>query len=357
MPRRPVAGCGEAPFKDKEGNDVESIEASGQWWLPETPDNKIAGTLFVSDEGRAELRLIGALRSLIDGGETVTEDDVTTTVFTDKSMRDAGVYPRISGFAGNKAFTLEDRFQTNRTSNLFGGGLDSQTIHVHQVLRGAHFDADEALEFTSLVAHMDWAAYWVLLGGIGESMKVKKDDGDKMEPIEHVLTIKPVDTQEFMGLEGATLKLGQTYGLSGDNITEKRLWEDFYFVVEFPQVVPLDKLLVQAGALQALVSIGTNCIAAFKQVTLRHPDVSQKVGEQTYEMPIELFAQWQVTNTIKPKYLTSYDMAFSLAQLGGVTGIWPIHLTGVAWGGGCSACWRALPEVNRRGPGLVPDRC
>ncbi len=46
-----------------------------------------------------------------------------------------------------------------------------------------------------------------------------------------------------------------------------------------------------------------------------------------------------------------------LVETLGITRLWPIHLTGVAWGGGCSACWRALPEVNRRGPGLVPDRC
>src|SRR5450759_2147684 len=36
---------------------------------------------------------------------------------------------------------------------------------------------------------------------------------------------------------------------------------------------------------------------------------------------------------------------------------WTIHLTGVAWAGGCSSCWRAVPEVDGRGPSLVPDRC
>jgi NAD(P)-dependent dehydrogenase (short-subunit alcohol dehydrogenase family) len=40
-----------------------------------------------------------------------------------------------------------------------------------------------------------------------------------------------------------------------------------------------------------------------------------------------------------------------------VSSLWPIHLTGVTWAGGCSSCWRAVPEVGGRGPSLVPDRC
>ncbi len=46
---------------------------------------------------------------------------------------------------------------------------------------------------------------------------------------------------------------------------------------------------------------------------------------------------------------------FYLEEL--ISWLWPIHLTGVALGSGGSACRHALPEVNRRGPGLVPDRC
>ena len=45
-----------------------------------------------------------------------------------------------------------------------------QTIHVHQVLRGAYFAPDEPLEFTRLIVQMDWLAYWVFqLGGIENS--------------------------------------------------------------------------------------------------------------------------------------------------------------------------------------------
>jgi ApeA N-terminal domain 1 len=304
----------------KEGT-VEAFEASGQWWLADHPDVTVSGTLIVAEDGRAELKLIGALSSLFEGGETVTEDGVTTTSFTDKSMHEAGVYPRILGLAGSKVFTLDDCFQTNWTGNLFGGGLGAETIRVHQVLEGVHFEPEEALEFTALVVHMDWLPYWVQLGGIGESITVQESDGASVKPVEHVLTIKPVETQEFDGLEGSTLKLGQTYGLSGDRITERRLTQDFYFVVEYAGLVPLRTLLSQAGALQNLVSIGTGKVAAFRTVYLQHPDVARTLDGKVHELPIELFAQWHVANSENPKYLSSYDMPFTLTQLGGVEGI------------------------------------
>ena len=66
---------------------MDSFEASGQWWLPEKPDHKVAGTLTVSESGRSELRLIGSLRSMEERGETSTTDGVTTTIFTEKAMQ------------------------------------------------------------------------------------------------------------------------------------------------------------------------------------------------------------------------------------------------------------------------------
>jgi len=301
---------------------MEPFEASGQWWLPENPDHKVAGTLSVSDTGRSDLRLIGSLRSPLGVGETSAEGDVTQTVFTDKSMHAAGVFSRIAGLSGSKAFTLDDCFQTHWSGDLFGRGLDAQTIHVNQVLRGAYFEPGEALEFTTLIVRMDWLVYWVLLGGITESVTVQNPDDTNasMKPIEHVLTIKPVDPLDLEGPGGAAIQLAQMYGLDGDHITERRLTQDFYFVVGFPDVVPLQDLLSQAGALQDLVSIGTGKVAAFKEVSLRHPDIERSFGDKTHELPIELFAQWQVKNSQHPEYLTSYDMPFTFAQLGGAGG-------------------------------------
>lgn len=297
---------------------MESFEVSGQWWLPENPDNKVAGTLVVAEDGSSELQLIGSLRSYMEGGESVTENGHTVTTFSQKSLRDAGVYPRIHGFAGGKSFTLDDCFQTHWSSNLFGGGLDSQRIHVYQVFRGVLFEQGEKLEFTTLFVTMDWLAYWVQRGGISEEVTFKEAEASGLRPIQHVLTIKPVEDEVFSGLKGTTIKLRQSYGLDGDNITEKRLSQDFLFAIEADGLVPLSDLLSQAGALQDLVSMGTGKVAAFKEVKLRHPDVTQTLGDKTREVSIDLFAQWQVTNGTTPKNLTSYDMPFSLGQLGGV---------------------------------------
>jgi hypothetical protein len=132
------------------------------------------------------------VRSWLDEGETATVGGVTRTDFSDRSMAQASVYPRIVGVAEGEAYTLDDCPQTRRRMNLFGDDEGKQTIQVHQVFRGVHFDAGEALEGSSaLVTYMDWLLSWVELGGISESVKVEDGEGGTKH-IEHVLTIKPV---------------------------------------------------------------------------------------------------------------------------------------------------------------------
>jgi hypothetical protein len=300
---------------------MESLEAPGQWWLPERPDIKVAGTLAVAENGSAELRLIGSLRSFMEAGESVAENGLITTVFSERSMQAAGLYPRILGLADGRAFTLDDCIQTRRTENLFGGGLAYESIRVRQVLRGAHFDSGEDLEFVSAVVYLDWLAYWVVASGISESMEMKEVEGAVLEPIEHRLTMKRIDSQEFLGLEGAEIRLEQAYGLNGDYVTERRLWQDFYFVVEVPRAVALSDLLYHVGALQNLLSIGTGRTGALKSITLRRPGVSPGADSAKYDMPIDLFAQWPISNPEAPRRLHSHELPFTLAQLGGVAGI------------------------------------
>lgn len=293
---------------------MDSIEAPGQWWLPENPDHKVSGTLVIRESGEAELRLIGTLRSPFYGGDVATAIDGTTTItHSSRSMHNAGLYPRILGQAGSKEYTLDDCFQTQLRENLFGDALGLESIHVHQVLQGAWFEQGEGLEFTRLVLHMDWLAYWVELSGISENRIV--------DSMERTLTLRSIESQQFEGLDGTRMMLGQSWEVSGDGITERRLTQDFYFEVEAPTLMPLNALLSQAGALQDLVSIATGKRAAFKSISLRHPDVATRRGDTRYLSAIDLFAQWQVKNASTPKRLTSYDMPFSLTQLGGVDGI------------------------------------
>ena len=291
----------------------------GQWWLPQTPAEKVPGTLTVDEDGRLRLALIGALDSHLSAGEAVTEGGTTTVSFTERSMERAGVYPRILGHAGNDAFTLEDCFQTRRSSSFFGG-MQFQHILVAQVLKGVWFEPGEALEFSKIYAWMDGLAYWVLESGLEESVEfTKAEDG-----LEHhsatTLRIASLPLKTCGGQDGATISLGQTYGVAGDSIVERRLTQDFYFSVSFDRKQPLTTLLDHLSDLQDLVSIGTGNAAAFSAISLRHPDIVRNGEGKSYDMPIDMLANWQL-KSVGSRKLMHHEMFFSLPDLGGIDGV------------------------------------
>lgn len=318
---------------------MDAFDVDGEWWLPEAPDEKVAGRLVVTEDGKAELTLIGALRSLFHGGDSVTTNGTTTATFTDEGRERSGVYPRILGIAGSKAFTLEDCFQVHR-STPFLGGLESERVLVSQVFRGAHFGDGEELAFTEISVWMDWLAYWVMRSGIEESIEFSAPEGDPERHLSTTLAIKPLEAESCQGQDGGKVVLGQSYGIAGDSVRERRLTQDFHFGVERDALVPLTTLLEQVSGLQDLVSIGTGRTAAYTEVSLRHPDVSMpagKGGEPRY-LPIEMIARWNTVNDQPAKSLHASDMWFTLPDLGGMSGV---------------ERWLAVAAANRSALGRV----
>lgn len=299
---------------------MDAFEVNGQWWLPETPDKKVSGTLAVDDKGKAELRLIGALRPYLDAGESETNDGVTTVSFTEESMAKSGIYPRILGHAGQESFTLDDCLQVHRSGGIFGG-LETERVIANQVFRGAIFDAGEPLEFHRINVSMDWLAYWVVKSAIQETVQFKGSEEEGYDKhLKTTLTIAPLDSESCAGVDGSTVTLGQTYGIAGDAIRERSLTQDFYFSVQVPEVRPLSEVLELASDLQNLVSVGTGRNAAFSSIDLRHPDLTQKIGDKSREVPVEMFAQWHLVSGAV-KTLLTHEMYFTLDHLGGLQGV------------------------------------
>jgi len=293
---------------------MEPIEVEGQWWLPETPDTKIHGTLRIDEVGRAELALIGAVDSPLSAGEARTEGGETTVTFTEDSMMRSGVYARILGETQNHAWTLDKCMETSRRGRMFGG-FSTQKIVADIVIRGAHFAKDEELAFSSIFVEMEGLAYWTMKTGIREVDRLRERSEDDYEQLGFTVSLERLPTEVIFERDGVTTALGQSYAISGDRVTERVIKQDFNFAVTSDRLRPLRDLLDDAGALQDLVSIGTDRVAAFKGVTFHHPDCVRKVREQTYHEPLDLYARWQARAEPPKRQLFESDMAFSMPQL------------------------------------------
>lgn len=303
------------------GDVVNEQSWDGMWWLPETPDERVAGTLTLQEDGRLRLALIGALDSGLSAGEApVTKDGTTTVSFTERSMERAGVYSRVLGLVGQKAYTLEDCFQARRSGALFGG-LQSQRLVVGQVFEGVHFEPGEALEFSKAYAWMDYLAYWVMESGLEESIEFTKDDDGLDQHSATTLRVKPLPIKTCAAPTGAAVSLGQSYGVAGDNVLERKLTQDFYVSVSYGERQPLSRLLEQLSDIQDLVAIGTGRTPGYSKLSLRHPDVVHNLREKQYDVPIEMLATWQVEHDATISSLMHHDMFFSLPDLGGIAAV------------------------------------
>lgn len=287
----------------------------GQWWLPESPDTRVSGTLSISATGEAELVLIGALRSELEAGEATTDQSGNTrVVFSEETVTRSGVYPRIHGIAGSDAITLEDCLLTHRSGSIFGG-LARERIHADQVFRGIHIESDSDYAYERINVWMDWLAYWVRdRSGIRENWRIIDDSGASPHLEYPALTLEPVAEEDFTGPDGITVSLGQTWAVTGDRITERRISQDFYFSVGSAELMTLTDLTEYVSELQDLVSMGTGRTAAFSRVSLIHPDT--QVGNRGHK-PIEYLAQWQALNPGGTRPLASHETCFTLAEMGG----------------------------------------
>lgn len=299
---------------------MEPFEADGLWWLPDAPDSKTAGTLSVSSEGRAELTLIGAITSLLSSGGTRRERGAVTVAFTEESLARSGAYPRIHGQVDGHAYTLDDCLQTHRKARL-GGGLSTEKIIANRVFRGVWLEEGEEASFHSISVWLDWLPYWVMRSGLEEMIDVEERNDGSQAHRSWSITIRRLAEESCQAPRDGRVTLGQSYGISGDGVMERRLTQNFYFSIEKSRLVEVSKLLEETQHVQDLVSIGTGKAAAYSSVELRHPDVAQDVRGAKRELPIQMFARWRVVNDEAVKRLVSDQMFFTFPEFDGLNGL------------------------------------
>ena len=288
----------------------------GLWWLPETPDQRVAGTLSISETGSTELSLIGSLTSFLDIGLTELDGEKRTVTFTDSSMARAGRYPRILGIAGNSHLTLEDCLQTHRGGIL--SALESERIRVGVVFVGLHFEPEEETGFNAIYAHMNYFINWLELSGLQESFDpaALKASGRVAE-----LGLSRLKPKRCKLEDGAVLEIGQTFRVGGDLVRSRSINQDFYLGLEHKTLQPLQSLLARLRDFQDLVTIATDRVAGYSEVAVNHPDVFHQLERRRAPVPIEVHAEWHAHSVGDAKAIYAHQMLFTYTEFGGLSGL------------------------------------
>jgi len=298
------------------------LEVNGRWWLPEKPDYKVKGTLRISEHGDSVLTLLGGLRQVEEWAERTEHEGGVTYGVSEELMRSSGVYRRILGTDGLVAFTLEDCLQFRRTNVLLPEyGLE--LIRANQVFRGVWFEPEERIAGTGISFALDLLQDWLMESGLRQKWNAATD-GNLNSPLpdgvpRFELEAMTIGNRDLMiGNQKLTLK--HSVGTSGGRLGELSLTEEFYWKINSPELVELSSLLRTAGNVQDLVSIGTNRRAAFRNVSLLHPDVYWESDSDRAPKPIQVFAHWNVQPVIRKRLLVEEEMFFSFVQFGGIDG-------------------------------------
>ncbi|MHB1133536.1 MAG: ApeA N-terminal domain 1-containing protein [Chloroflexota bacterium] len=118
---------------------IKGFSCRGKWYLPDKPENAIAGTLSFSFGDGARLRLDDAfVRAL----ETFTDSDIASTPEVLLGVSSEG-----------DPITLQRCLRTN--VNKYGS-----SYFVHVVFIGAHFATEAEIQFSDLCVHYRFADQW-----------------------------------------------------------------------------------------------------------------------------------------------------------------------------------------------------
>jgi len=127
---------------------MESFEKNGIWFLPESPDRQITGTLVFSPDQEPRLNLVGELREL--DLQEKSEIDIK--------------YPLIHGYLIGDSGTFEEVTLCNSyLKNEFKTGYPTSELYPEFILKGYHFSSLDEIEFQHIIVQYDYLEKWVNL--------------------------------------------------------------------------------------------------------------------------------------------------------------------------------------------------
>jgi len=241
----------------------EDIDKKGFFWLPRTPQEKIAGTLKISKSGEAEIETIGTFGGI-------------------KKLNDDFEIGRVIGvIEGGKLVTLEDCYYKNR--NISFGGVSKSIFRASYVLIGVQYDEDDKIEFSSLQFSVEGIDEWLGVSGI-------KSECD-WEAKTAIISYQPPESIQLRLSEDMELSFGFTWSLPfGGNLTEACITQKAYIKLSSSSLLSFEDfndLMHKLKNFFCFVMDETVCVDS---ITAFSYNLKRKVDEtREIEEPIKIY--------------------------------------------------------------------
>jgi ApeA N-terminal domain 1 len=249
---------------------VRDVMLDGLWWLPDDPDETIAGTVVLAGEDRPTLRLIGT--------------------FTHEQQQPGGAFlvtvperhPMIHGRCEGKSVTLVECQLRGYRGGLRPSSDWRQTIEADLMLVGIWLDDPDEAFFDQIIIGVDHLLEWSRQSGISV------DD----DPLRHSIGYRWVRPEPLVSDHGDTRVRIYVSGF-GDGETwadrrERRIKESASFVVDVPDLRGAHQFIRDwTKPLQDLLTLATGRACGVHRITLvrRQPTAVELVEEKTERRP------------------------------------------------------------------------
>jgi hypothetical protein len=271
---------------------MADLETRGQFWLPETPDQKVAGILRFTPGDGGRLELIGQL----------VDPNVSAT-------------PRIVGTVGSVgAVTLDNCLPISHMG--FGTGLSEQVFLVGVIFSGLEYEPDEQPVFDEVVVELRHLFDWMGLDGLTETVAPGPGVFDLR------VTALPKMTTELRS--GVELTLGHTTGITGDR-ARRALTQGATVGLKFDAAQEYVDASRDVTNFQDFVSIATSHVAQIDSFNFFVPveTMTSSDGSAPRRRPFDLYVEW-IAQEHSDKKIHANHVPIPFAAIGGIDGV-------VAW--------------------------
>ncbi|WP_350616958.1 HEPN domain-containing protein [Pseudomonas sp. HY7a-MNA-CIBAN-0227] len=224
----------------------EEIKRQGEFWLPESPEEKFPGVLTISDGGEIELEITTNKTPLID------EDKIEVG-------RIVGVLEK------EGAVTLEKAFFRQRSIS-FGAPITS-TLRINKAFLGVMRNNDDEILFSDFSFHLDQLDDWLSITGI----KTKYSEDYRSATISYEPLEKITATLE----SGECIHVDFRYTLpSRQSITEAKITHSAYFTIHSEKPEPIEHFIGIAYKIANLLCFATARTISISEVEAKIAEVS-----------------------------------------------------------------------------------
>lgn len=254
-----------------------SIELSGYFWLPGKPEQRLPGTLRVSESGETTLELVGVF-----GDSIAILTDFTSEV------------PRVVGVVENgDRVTLERCFYRSR--NVSFGGISKSTILATFFLRGVQYDESEAITFFKVRFSLEGLDEWLSISGLRVEHHWRENSAsihfDQPNEIVHQLPDGMVLAFTF----GWTLP-------SVPIITDAKITQKAFITLKSEFARPLEEFLPFVFKINNFLCFAIDETVSLDSVTCYSYEIMRGVGGgEKRDVPIKLYYQSIPFRDAKPK--------------------------------------------------------